>query len=233
LLYPANTAKEIKMRLPGTFNLNGKYDLPTAELLLRYAELKQKRREAKLNENADTTKLQAPDTDTKASRPKEKASESKKLDTKADEKKIDDLPAAADFTEAQDKALIELKLKSKSWKEIANEIGKDVGKIKQRFNQIKPNDFDVQMTEAKNKAAEERKGGNDGDAHGGETQGKQKGGKGKDHAKRDDGPREAQDEISDAGTWATPDENWSPTDVCIDSISLSFCMTLLTISAII
>ena len=43
------------------------------------------------------------------------------------------------FTDAQDRQLIKLKIEEKKpWKEIASELGKDVGEVKERWQKVRP-----------------------------------------------------------------------------------------------
>jgi hypothetical protein len=220
------------MRLPGTWNLGADNSLPTPEFLQQYREFKTARHAVdsacakteydKANEYKSETN--GPDHCTANTKAKKMASQKSKQKneqaTTSDEKKID-----SDFTKAQDKALIELKHASKSWKDIAVELGKDVSEIKERWRDIKPTDFDSKLEEEKKKsglkkakADKNKGGGNTGrNDHGAEKEGK-KVRKGQDFGegggkKSSTGPMQAD------GNWSKKDASFPPLLKCLSSIT--------------
>ncbi|TID27538.1 hypothetical protein E2P81_ATG00294 [Venturia nashicola] len=153
------------MRLPGTFNLGGRNQLPTAEFLIHYESLKRAKERAKLEPQANGgDKAEFGDKPF----PKRITSTSKKDNNNA--KKVEKpgdvvpTPEGESFTKAQDETIIRMKMEGKTWAMIGTEIGKEKGAVAHRFKEIKPSDFDVKEKEWK-----EKNGGG-----GGQNQGKQK-----------------------------------------------------------
>jgi hypothetical protein len=228
------------MRLPGTINIVNN-DLPTAQFLAHYRILKLKQRAAK--KEALTNKFKNGALVGKATTGSKNNNNNNNNNTGKDSGKAkdgrDDNDAKADdgFNEVQDAKLIELKVKDTSWKAIATELGKEASQVKQRFNLIKPTDFDRRHNEALAAKKEERQqqqsgeagdgGGNKNEqSHGGA--GNDNGGgkkvkknKGKGAAWRDE---EADDEDGD-DWWEQPDRNWSKEEVsglrCRDELPIT------------
>jgi hypothetical protein len=189
------------MRLPGTWNLSGRNNLPTAELLQQYQELKLARRTAKAATSGGN------DNHTNDSKGKTKdttATKVKKTHNPQDDKPTEHATDSSntEFTAAQDKALLELKLASKSWKDIAIELGKDQAKVKARWKQIQPKDFDQKMAGLEKANANKNKGGGDG----GDNWGNGGGGKQSKKEKRGAASKPAT-------TAMEPDEYWTRKDV--------------------
>lgn len=69
----------------------------------------------------------------------------------------DNKPADSNWTEEQDKKLMDMKGEEKSWNDIAGEVGKNVGQCKERFKNIKPKAWQPNNTKKGNK----QKGGKD------------------------------------------------------------------------
>ncbi|KAE9980311.1 hypothetical protein BLS_008894 [Venturia inaequalis] len=159
------------MRLPGTFNPGGRNQLPTAEFLIHYENLKRAKAEARLEREANGgDKAEFGDRPF----PKRVTPTSKKdnNDARRNEKPSDAVltPDGETFTKAQDDTIIQMKMEGKSWAMIGTEIGKEKGAVTHRFKDIKPSDFDVKEKEWK-----EKNGGGGGGGGGvGQNQGKQK-----------------------------------------------------------
>jgi hypothetical protein len=210
-----------KMRLPGTFNLNGKNDLPSPEFIAQLRQQRSNRRAA--NANQDEIKS------AKAirSNPKSKS----KNDNDSDKKDADNSTQNVDFTEVQDKALIEMKESNKSWKEIETNLLKPSAVCKVRWGQIKPADFDEKMKGKKEGGKNQRKqsaGEKSGSGtHSGSRAKKAKNANANGHSKKDNGD----DGIPN---WNNPDTNWSRTEVCIfDSIFINTTRSTKTLTEIV
>lgn len=138
------------MRLPGTFNLGGRNNLPTAEFLMHYEKLKRAKEKARSEREANNgNKLEFGD------KPLSKAvtTGSKKggCDAKKNWKAGDVVltPDEETFSPLQDSQLIKMKIEGKTWKEITTELGKDEDAIKSRFKEVKPSNFDDQAAKWK------------------------------------------------------------------------------------
>jgi hypothetical protein len=205
------------MRLPGTWNLGGRNDLPTAELLKQYQDLKLAKRVAK---NAVAAEDDATNNHKSKVKSPHVAQNDKNNDRATDSNEKD---GDTDFTAAQDKALIDLKIACKSWKDIALELGKDQSQIKARWKQIQPKHFDQKVAEAKKKAGidkananKNKEGVEGGDKSGNEGDRKQ-GKKGKGSNGQDGGGGVTNRPSTSA---MEPDEYWTRKDVS----SLTFGM---------
>jgi hypothetical protein len=238
------------MRLPGTFNLGGRNKLPTAKFLLHYEELKRAQHKAKLDGEANTNnKLEFGDEPF----PKTLTTTSKKgggNDVKKDDKPDDVVitPDGETFTLAQDEALIDLKIKGKTWAEIATELGKEKDALNNRWRDIRPADWEARAAEEEEKKKKKNSGGGGGSGgkkgkgnqnnqnnqdlqQGGgkgnvNNQQQHEGKKGKNNqqdnkaqnkkqqeAQADAGADNGNEAVSDAGTWAVADDNFTEKEV--------------------
>jgi hypothetical protein len=156
------------MRLPGTINIVNN-DLPTAQFLAQYRILKQKQWAAKEEGLTNDFKNGALGGKALTGSKNNNNSNNNGKDFGKVKDDRDDNGAKADggFNEVQDAKLIELKVKDTSWKAIATELGKEVSQVKQRFNLIKPTDFDQRHNEALAAKNEERQQQQSGAAGGG------------------------------------------------------------------
>jgi hypothetical protein len=206
------------MRLPGTWNPGGHNDLPSIELLLHQRD----RRAARNEEQAAQAANGKPNTDIVKSRAtfgisNQHAIDNRQFPNHKAKKVLADATAETNpcFNEFQDKALIDLKYKGKTWREIATELGKDQVQIKTRWGQIKPANFDAKMAEEKKqaelgKAGTTKKTGGDNERNEG-SRGKQ--GKNGNGRKGDGG---VEDGIME------PDANWTQ-----DEVNLISCLSRL------
>jgi hypothetical protein len=206
------------MRLPGTFNLVGN-DLPTLEYLQRLKQRKAAAREVRPTDEFVKGAPRVP-----------KSSANATGDNKPNEVKESNTKEDNTFTPAQDASLIDLKLKDAIWKDIAAELGKEVGQVKERFKVIKPSDFDKRHQELKDAAKTEKQqqGGGEGGGNAGQNNNNEKkedhyqqqGGK-KGKKNKGKGPqqpvKEAEDNEEEGEEWwEQPDGNWSRNDVSPD-----------------
>ena len=215
------------MRLPGTFNIINN-DLPSAEYLERYRQLKRRQKAAKEGASADDKK--GGDGKKGSNNDKNGGNDNAKGDDG------DEAQAEVEFTKEQDEKLIEMKLANAQWKAIATETGKDANQLKERFKQIKPADFDKKHQEMMDAAKAEKQqqkkqkkggggggGGGEGGVAGGdadeaknEEQTQQGGGKKgkKNKGKGPPGPAKEGSDCEDGEEWwEQPDDNWSRNEV--------------------
>jgi hypothetical protein len=219
------------MRLPGTINIVNN-DLPTVQFLAQYKTFKHKQRAAEAEGPADNIKNGSPNGKTRIGK---RNINNNNANDKSNDGDANDAEPDSSFTEAQDAALIKLKIKDTSWKAIATELGKEVGQVQQRFDDIKPVDYDKRHQEAQKAKREEKqkqkqKGG-DGGVEGNDSQKQEQeqgqggaanesgGGK---KAKRNKGrgaaaaAKEEEEEVEEEDGdewWEQPDDNWSKAEV--------------------